>query len=142
MNKEEILKLISENPAFYLATVEGDQPRVRGMLLYDINEDGILFHTGSMKDLYNQVLGNPKAELCFNGNGTQVRVTGTLEIVDDNKLKDEIAENPTRGFVKVWKESGVLEDFYCTFIVLRLVNSVATTWTMETNFGPKEFIQL
>ncbi|MGG7177379.1 pyridoxamine 5'-phosphate oxidase family protein [Clostridium paraputrificum] len=142
MNKEEILKLISENPAFYLATVEGDQPRVRGMLLYDINEDGILFHTGSMKDLYKQVLGNPKAELCFNGNGTQVRVTGILEIVDDNKLKDEIAENPTRGFVKVWKESGALEDFYNTFIVLRLVNSIATTWTMETNFGPKEFIEI
>lgn len=112
------------------------------MLLYKADENGIIFHTGIMKDVYGQVVNNPKVELCFNGNGTQVRVSGELEIVDDNNLKDEISEHPTRKFLKPWKESGELNDFYKTFVVFRLKNGTATTWTIEKNFAPKELIKL
>lgn len=142
MLKEEIFELMSKNPAFFLATAEGEQPRVRGMLLYKADENGIIFHTGTMKELYEQVIKNPKVELCFNGNGTQVRVSGELEIVDDNNLKDEILEHPTRKFLKAWKESGELKDFYKDIVVLKMINGIATTWTMEENFAPKEFINL
>ncbi|ADL53719.1 pyridoxamine 5'-phosphate oxidase family protein [Clostridium cellulovorans] len=142
MKKEEIFKLITENPAFFLATVEDDQPKVRGMLLYKADEDGIIFHTGSMKDLYGQVLKNPKVELCFNGNGSQVRISGTLEIIDDNNFKDEICNHPSRKFLQAWRESKELKDFYKELIVFRLKNGTATTWTMATNFASKEFIQL
>ncbi|MGL5354369.1 MAG: pyridoxamine 5'-phosphate oxidase family protein [Clostridium sp.] len=142
MVKEEIYELMRNNPAFFLATVEGDRPRVRGMLLYKADEEGIIFHTGAMKDLYGQVIKNPKVELCFNGNGTQVRVSGELEIVDDNNFKDEIVEHPTRKFLKPWRESGELNDFYKTFVVFRLKNGIANTWTMETNFANKDFIKL
>jgi len=142
MKKEEIFKLITENPAFFLATVEDDQPKVRGMLLYKVDEDGIIFHTGSMKDLYGQVLKNPKVELCFNGNGSQVRISGTLEIIDDNNFKDEICNHPSRKFLQAWRESKELKDFYKELIVFRLKNGTATTWTMATNFASKEFIQL
>ncbi|MTI67979.1 MAG: pyridoxamine 5'-phosphate oxidase family protein [Firmicutes bacterium] len=142
MRREEILKLMRENPVFFLATVEGDQPRVRGMLLYKADGNGVIFHTGVMKDLYNQVVKNPKVELCFNGNDTQVRVSGELEIVDDNNIKDEISEHPTRKFLKSWKESGELKDFYKTFVVFRLKNGIASTWNMQNNFVPKELIQL
>lgn len=142
MKKEEIFQFMRNNPAFFLATVEEDQPRVRGMLLFSADETGIIFHTGAMKDVYKQVVKNPKVELCFNGNGTQVRVSGELEIVDDNTLKDTISEHPTRKFLKPWKESGELADFYSSFIVFRLKNGIAATWTIEKNFAPKEEIQL
>lgn len=142
MEKEEIYELMRDNPAFFLATVEGKQPRVRGMLLYKADEEGIIFHTGAMKDLYGQVVKNNKVELCFNGNGTQVRISGELEIVDDNNVKDEIVEHPTRKFLKPWKESGELNDFYKTFVVFRLKNGLANIWTMETNFSSKNFIKL
>lgn len=69
-------------------------------------------------------------------------MSGELEIVDDNKLKDEISEHPTRKFLKPWKESGQLSDFYNSFAVFRLRNGVATTWTIEKNFEPKDEIQL
>jgi uncharacterized pyridoxamine 5'-phosphate oxidase family protein len=46
MNKQEMLELMRSNPAFYLATVDGDQPRVRGMLLYKADENGLVFHSG------------------------------------------------------------------------------------------------
>lgn len=142
MIREEVFELMSKNPAFFLATVEGDQPRVRGMLLYKADKNGIIFHTGSMKEVYNQILKNPKVELCFNGEGTQVRVSGKLELVEDNNIKDEISEHPTRAFLKPWKESGELKNFYETFAVFRLKNGIATTWTMEKNFAPKEIIEL
>lgn len=142
MIREEIFELIRKNPAFFLATVEADQPRVRGMLLYKADENGIIFHTGIMKDLYAQVVKNPKVELCFNGQDTQVRVSGELEIVDDNNLKDEISEHPTRKFLKPWKESGDLKGFYETFVVFKLKNGIATTWNIENNFEPKKLIQL
>lgn len=142
MTKKEIFQLMRENPAFFLATVDEDQPRVRGMLLYKADENGIIFHTGIMKDVYNQVVKNPKVELCFNGKDTQVRVSGQLEIVDDNSIKDEISNHPTRQFLKPWRESGELGDFYKAFVVFRLKNGVATKWTIQNNFKPKELIQL
>lgn len=142
MLKEQIFELMRKNPVFYMATVDGDQPRVRGMLLYRADEDGIIFHTASAKDVYSQVVKNPKVELCFYGDGIQARVSGKLEIVDDNKLKDEISEHPTRKFLKPWRESGDLQDFYKSFVVFKLRNGAATTWTMEKNFAPKEIIQL
>lgn len=107
-----------------------------------LKQYGIIFHTAVTKDVYNQVLKNPKAELCFCENGTQIRISGKLEIVDENKLKDEISEHPTRKFLKPWRESGDLKDFYNSFAVLKLRNGAATIWTMEKNFAPKEMIQL
>jgi len=67
MDKNEIFNLINQNPVFFLAITDGDQPRVRGMLLYRADESGIIFHTGAMKDLYTQVTKNNKVELCFYG---------------------------------------------------------------------------
>ena len=114
------------------------------MMLYRADEDGIVFHTGTMKDIYGQIMKNPKAEMCFNDfkQGLQVRVTGVLELVRDNALKDEIAEHPTRKFVKDWRESGELKDFYDTFAVFRMKNGKAVAWSFATNFAPKEKIQL
>lgn len=144
MNKEEIFALMNSNPVFYLATVEDDQPRVRGMLLYRADENGIIFHTGTMKDVYKQIMKNPKVELCFNDfkTGVQLRVSGTLELVDDRSLKDEITAHPTRLFLKRWKENGAMADFYNDLAVFRLGNGIANTWTMERNFAPKENINL
>ena len=104
MTKQEILEAINKNPAFFLATIDEDKPRVRGMLLYKADENGILFHTAASKDLYSQILKNPNAELCFNCSGTQIRISGKLDIIDDNNLKDEIYAHPSRAFLKTWKD--------------------------------------
>jgi len=144
MSGQEILELINSIPIFHLATVEGEQPRVRAMMLYKADDDGIIFHSGTMKDVYKQIIENPQVELCFNDykKGIQVRVSGKLEIVDDINLKDEITAHPSRRFLKGWKESGSMRDFYNTFVVFRLSNGIASTWTMESNFAPKEYIRL
>lgn len=138
MVKENIFKLMNENPAFHLATMDGDQPRVRGMLLFRADEEGIIFHTASTKDVFKQVMENPKAELCFQGQGSQIRVSGILEQVNDEKLKNEIFNHPSREFLRAWKEKGIdgLLQIFC------LKNGTAVEWTMATNFEEKKPISL
>ncbi len=138
MTKNEIYQLINENPVFHLATVEDDQPRVRGMLLYRADEDGIIFHTGSNKDVFEQIIKNPKAELCFQVAGKQLRITGNLELVEDETLKEEIFNHPSRKFLQLWKEKGI--DGILR--IFRMKNATAVEWTMETNFAPKVKIEL
>ena len=138
MTAQEIYRLMNNYPAFHLATADGDQPRVRGMLLYRADEKGIIFHTASTKDVFAQIKKNPKAEMCFSCNGIQIRITGVLEQVIDDKLREEIFAHPSRKFLQAWKNNGI--DHLLEIFMMK--NCTAVTWTMETNFSPKEPIKL
>ncbi len=138
MNKQEILEFIRKNPACSLATCDGNQPRVRGMLTYRADETGILFHTGRPKDLYKELVANPNVEVCYIevGTSTQVRVTGRVTILEDLDLKKQIVKD--RPFLKP-----VAEQFgYESLVVLRLAPEEAVVWTFATNFEPKQRIKL
>jgi uncharacterized pyridoxamine 5'-phosphate oxidase family protein len=136
-SKEEILDFITKNPTCYIATIDGNQPRVRGLLMYHADEDGILFQTWSNKDIYRQIQQNPNVELCFvSHNGSkQVRIAGKAEFIDDQKLKEEIVDK--RSFIKPWVE----EMGYDVMKVFKVINCVATVWTPKVNFKQKEYIQ-
>ncbi len=43
MQKEKIFEIMNQNPVLFLATTEGDEPRVRGMMLYKADESGIVW---------------------------------------------------------------------------------------------------
>ena len=138
MTKEEVLEFINKNPVFSLATAEGNQPHVRIIMLYRADKDGIIFCTGRQKAVYKQLQANPAVEMCFYNadDGRQVRIEGTVELLDDLELKMQIVEQFT--FLKPWVES----EGYEVLIPFCLKNGKAVTWTMETNFDPKEYIQL
>ena len=87
MTKQEIFEAINKATVFYLATVDGNEPRVRGMMLYRADESGLIFHTAKIKDVFRQISENNKAELCFNCNGLQIRIRGELELVEENPQK-------------------------------------------------------
>ncbi len=144
MQAEQIFEILNGNPAFYLATVDGDEPHVRGMLLYKADKSGIIFHTGPFKDLYKQIMKNPKVEMCFfdNEKNIQVRVRGKLELVEDDKLKEEISNHPSRAFLQGMKAGKTQEEFFKMLSVFRLKNGKANIWTFKTNLGPKEDIDL
>ena len=145
MNKEQIFEILNGNLTFFLATVDGNEPRVRGMMLYKANESGIIFHTGPHKDVFHQILKNPNVQMCFydSAKNIQIRVRGVLEKIDDINVKEEISSHPTRAFMKGWKANcKTIDDFYNMFSVFRLKNGIANVWTFETNFTPKEDIAL
>ena len=133
MNREQILQFLNEHQACHLATMEGGQPRVRGMLMYRADESGILFHTAPFKSLAKQVRDNKMVEICFNSPDTQIRVAGIAEIVDDPELKKEIVD--ARPFMKPWVE----EKGLGTIQVFRVTHCQANVWTMSTNFEPTRY---
>ena len=125
MDKKDILEFITKNPVAYLATAEGDTPHVRAMGTFHADEKGIIFSMQSYKDVYKQLLANPKAELCYHAGSIQIRVVGKLEPVKDQTLKKEILEK--RPFYKpgVEKEGW---DYVGAFI---LKNGRATVLDMK-----------
>lgn len=140
MDRVEIQAIINSNPAFFLATTEAGEPRVRGMLLYRADDQGILFHTGGMKDVYRQLIATPAVELCFfdQQKMVQVRVRGTARLVDDLQLKQEIVNSPGREFLKPLVESHGLD----VLEVFRVEECGALVWTMATNLAPKEPVRI
>lgn len=70
---------------YYIATVEGDQPRVRPFGTINIFEGKLYIQTGHVKNVAKQIAANPKVELCaFNGQ-QWIRLSGTL--VDDGRIE-------------------------------------------------------
>ncbi|MBI4825718.1 MAG: pyridoxamine 5'-phosphate oxidase family protein [Nitrospirae bacterium] len=140
MNKNEIFEFLNANPVFHLATIEGNKPHVRGLLLYKADENGIVFHTGKMKELHKQLTENPQVEMCFNNNNfenlTQIRVQGRVELVEDLEQKKEIVQK--REFMKPWVE----KMGYDFLAVYNLKKGAAEVWTMAANFAPKEPVGL
>jgi uncharacterized pyridoxamine 5'-phosphate oxidase family protein len=138
MTKEEILEFITKNPLFSLATIENGQPHTRMIMMYRADEDGIIFCTGSEKDVNKQLQANPAVEMCFYSHeqNRQVRIKGNAEVIDDLDLKKQIVED--FAFLKPWVEA----KGYDILVTYRVRNGVATPWTMETNELPKEYVRL
>ena len=70
---------------YYLATVEGDQPRVRPFGTINIFEEKLYIQTGKIKPVSKQIATNPKVEICACKDGTWLRVTG--ELVEDDRVE-------------------------------------------------------
>ena len=60
---KEVYEFLKKCGVYYLATVEGDQPRVRPFGTVDIIEDKLYIQTGLVKDVAKQMLANPKVEI-------------------------------------------------------------------------------
>lgn len=74
----EVCEFLKEVGTYYLATTEGDQPRVRPFGTAHIFEDKLYIQTGKKKDVSKQIEANPKFEICAFAKGTWIRVTGKL----------------------------------------------------------------
>lgn len=73
---------------FYIATVEGDQPRVRPFGFVMLYKDRLYFSTTCEKGAYAQLLENPKTELCIIGrDGSWLRLAGTAVFDDSPDVK-------------------------------------------------------
>ena len=75
---EEVLNFLDEAKTYYLATVDGDQPRVRPFGTALVYEDKLYIQTGKVKNVSKQIAKNPKVELCAFLNGKWLRLSGKL----------------------------------------------------------------
>ena len=84
-NIERVCSFLKDAGVYYLATAEGDQPRVRPFGTAHIFEGKLYFQTGLIKDVAKQMTANPKVEICAFLNGTWIRVCG--EAVLDDRIE-------------------------------------------------------
>ena len=116
---EKVLQFLKEAETYYLATVDGDQPRVRPFGTIHLYEGKLYIQTGKVKDVSKQIHANPKVELCAFKGGEWLRVAGTL--VEDERLEAKQsmldAYPSLQGMYKA--DDGNTEVFYFT-------NAVAT----------------
>ena len=81
----EVLEFLKSAGTYYLATVDGDQPRVRPFGTADLFEGKLYIQTGKVKDVSKQLAANPKAEICAFKDGVWLRVSG--ELVNDDRVE-------------------------------------------------------
>ncbi len=109
---ERVEKFLKDAETYYLATAEGDQPRVRPFGTAHIFEGKLYIQTGKVKDVSKQLHKNPKAELTAFKDGEWIRVTGELA-EDDRREARESMLNAYPSLRKMYSEDdGNTEVFY------------------------------
>ena len=86
---ERVAQFLKEAGTYYLATVEGDQPRVRPFGTAHIFDGKLYIQTGKVKDVAKQISENPKVEVCAFKDGTWLRVAG--ELVEDDRREARVS---------------------------------------------------
>ena len=82
---QKVYEFLKAAGTYYLATVEGDQPRVRPFGTVNIFEDKLYIQTGKVKDCAKQLFTNGKCEISAMKDGEWIRVAGTL--VEDDRYE-------------------------------------------------------
>ncbi len=79
----KVADFLKKAGTYYLATVEGDQPRVRPFGTINEFEGRLYIQTGKSKDVAKQIFANPKVELCAFEGGQWIRIT--CKLVEDDR---------------------------------------------------------
>lgn len=109
---DKVLKFLKDAETYYLATVEGDQPRVRPFGTAHVFEGKLYIQTGKVKDVSKQLHQNPKTEICAFKNGEWLRVSGKLIEDDRNEARQSMLDAYT-SLQKMYKaDDGNTEVFY------------------------------
>ena len=82
---KRVYDFLKKAEIYYLATVEGDQPRVRPFGTINEFEGKLYIQTGKVKPCSKQILANPKVEISAFHNGTWIRLAG--ELAEDDRVE-------------------------------------------------------
>lgn len=88
-NAEKISKFLDEAKTFYFLTTDGDQPKGRPFGFHLLDNDNVYFGCGTFKNVFSQLMKNPKVEILAVKGGEFLRYDGTVKIVHDDKLLEE-----------------------------------------------------
>ena len=89
---EKVCEFLDEAGTYYLATVDGNQPRVRPFGTALIAKGRLYIQTGKVKAVSHQLAANPKAEICAFKDGKWLRLSGELVNDDDREVKVAMLE--------------------------------------------------
>ena len=109
---EKVVKFLDEAETYYLATLEGDQPRVRPFGTALIYKDRLYIQTGKVKAVSHQIHINPKVEICAFSKGKWVRISGELVEDDTREVKTLMLEKMPVLRHMYNEDDGNMEMFY------------------------------
>ncbi len=95
---KEVYEFLKKVGTYYIATVDGDEPKVRPFGTVMVYEDKLCFQTGIKKDVAKQLIANPNVELCAFDGQKWLRVRG--KAVHDGRIEAEeamLADYPELG---------------------------------------------
>ena len=90
---QEVFDFLKKAGTYYLATVEGDQPRVRPFGTVNIFEGKLYIQTGKVKPCSKQMAANPKVEICAFAGGEWLRIAATAVNDDRVEAKESMLDN-------------------------------------------------
>ena len=82
---QTVNEFLKKANTYYIATVDGDRPRVRPFGTVNLFEGRLYIQTGKVKDVSRQIAANPNVEICAFDGETWLRVAATL--VEDNRIE-------------------------------------------------------
>ncbi|MBR6836221.1 MAG: pyridoxamine 5'-phosphate oxidase family protein [Oscillospiraceae bacterium] len=109
---ERVLQFLKEADTYYLATVEGDQPRVRPFGTAVMFEGKIYIQTGKSKNVSKQLHINPKFEICAFKGGEWIRIAGTLVEDDRREARQAVLDDYPQLQSMYSPDDGNTEAFY------------------------------
>lgn len=109
---KQVLDFLNKCGVYYLATVEGDQPRVRPFGAACIFEGRLYITTGNKKPVYAQMLANPKVEISGMSEGKWIRLTGTVVTDPRRAAKTAMLEAHPQLRSMYDEDDGILEVLY------------------------------
>lgn len=89
---QEVYDFLKNCGTYYLATVEGDQPRVRPFGTIDLFEEKLYIQTGKSKEVSKQIVQNPKVEICAFVDGKWLRIACSLIRDDRIEAKEHMLD--------------------------------------------------
>ena len=131
MDLQDCVRFANNNSTCFLATTDGDQPRVRAFLMWFADETGFHFLTFPTKDVSRQLKANPKVEICFYNNPAnfqgmrQLRVTGKAEFLDNDELKTRAVQE------RAHLEQAIGQPLAPILEVFRVGSGEAHFWTVK-----------
>lgn len=122
---KEVYEFLKKAGTYYLATVEGDKPRVRPFGTIDLFDGKLYIQTGKVKEVSKQIHQNPNVEICaFNGE-RWIRIAGTLKADERIEAKKHMLDNYPSLRAMYNENDGNTEVFYFENAVATISSFVA-----------------
>ena len=111
---QKTLNFLQKCGTFYVATTDGNQPRVRPFGLVIEHENKLWFGTANTKEVYRQLMANPRIEISATSPTMEwVRLSGQAVFESNAEVKRKAFELlPMLANIYQGSEDPVFEVFY------------------------------
>ncbi len=91
-NVERVVEFLDSAETYFLATIDGNKPRVRAFGTALSYNDRLYIQTGKTKSVSMQIMANPNVEICADKDGKWLRISGELVEDDERIVKTKMLE--------------------------------------------------